>query len=229
MKKTLYIIIGVAASLIITGMFFFNQNTANVVETSQNEIMAVYASLSPQAKAHYFQQSDELSKPVPERLVELDELKIGCFRPNTILRMSSSDENLGGQCCGTLKNFEAYEIQLDVLEHFIEENGNIDLIPKDPYDIQVEHAQQLISFDSIVLSSGHQIYNAAMQMSHHGGPCCCKCWKWYMMSGLGKKLIVDYNWNAKQLTELWDLSSSCGHEEDTNMHEHYKTNDEHAL
>jgi len=67
-----------------------------------------------------------------------------------------------------------------------------------------------------------------MQMSHHGGPCCCKCWKWHMMSGLGKKLIVDFGWNAKQLAELWDLSSSCGHKEDTNMHQHYRTDSEHA-
>ncbi len=228
MKKNLYIIIGVAAALLVIGMFFFNQNNGHVVETSQNQITEVYASLSPQAKALYFQQSDELSKPVPERLVELDELKIGCFGPNTILQMSSSDENLGGQCCGVLKSFEAYEIQLDVLKHFIEENGNIDLIPKDPYDITVKHAQQLIGFDSLVLSSEQQqVYNEAMQMSHHG-PCCCKCWKWYTMSGLGKKLIVDFDWNAEQLAELWDLSSSCGHEEDTNMHEHYKTDSEHA-
>jgi len=42
-----------------------------------------------------------------------------------------------------------------------------------------------------------------------------------MMSGLAKKLIVDSGWNAHQIAQLWDISSSCGHSEDTDMHLHY--------
>ena len=43
-----------------------------------------------------------------------------------------------------------------------------------------------------------------------------------MMSGLGKKLIVDHGLTAEELAELWDLSSSCGHQQDTNMIQHYR-------
>lgn len=205
-----------------------------IVENSESEIMITYNSLSPKARSLYYKQSESLTKEVDPRVVELDQLTIGCFGTNTIMRMSEEDTNLGGQCCGALVDVETYKIQLQALNKFIEENNNINIIPKDPYDISVDHAQKLITFnkDIILLSTQQQIYNDAMKMSHHGGPCCCKCWKWYMMSGLGKKLIVDYSWNAEQLAELWDLSSSCGHDGDTNMHEHYENEldhgDEHA-
>ncbi len=48
-----------------------------------------------------------------------------------------------------------------------------------------------------------------------------------MMSGLAKKLIVDYGWDEHQTAELWDTSSSCGHDEDTDMHGHYDVPDDH--
>lgn len=75
--------------------------------------------------------------------------------------------------------------------------------------------------DIILTSDEQKIYDDATKVSHHGGPCCCKCWKWYVMSGLAKKLIQDEKWSDHQITELWDLSNSCGHEEDTNMYKHY--------
>ena len=212
----LYII---AAFVLVFGILFLMNNTTNVDE----EILAEYESLPPQAKSLYYQQSESLTKPVPQRLVELDRLTIGCFGPDTIIQMPISDTNLGGQCCGALHDVEDYEEQLKALRSFIKENGNIDLIPKDPYEISIEDAQQLIKYDSIILTPSQQkTYDDAMQMSHHGGPCCCKCWKWYMMSGLGKTLIIDYDFDSEQLAELWDSSSSCGHAEDTNMRQHYE-------
>jgi hypothetical protein len=225
-KKTL-IFTGVTVLLVLSGIIYFNNQsdklTGKVIKEDLSNIEIVFNSLSPQAKALYYKQSEELTKEVPERIVELDELKIGCFGTNTITQMSNSDTNLGGQCCGALKDFEAYEVQLKSLKKFIEENGNIDLIPKDPYDIPVEHSKNLIQFDKdIQLNSEQQkTYESAVKMSHHGGPCCCKCWKWYVMSGLAKKLIVDYDWDDLQISELWDTSSSCGHDEDTNMNKHY--------
>ncbi len=233
MKK--YLFIWVIALITILGFLFFrgtpdgttdhgaaDRMTTGVV--AEDNIMNIYNSLSPQAKALYFKQSEELTKPVPERIVELDELTIGCFGPAQVLQMSTEDTNLGGQCCGALKDAEAYNVQLKALDRFIEKNGNVDdLIPKDPYDVPVEHAQKLVDFDrTITLSASQQaMYDEAMRMSHHGGPCCCKCWKWYVMSGLAKKLIVDYGWNENRIAELWDTSSSCGHAHDTNMHKHY--------
>jgi hypothetical protein len=232
-KKTfVYLVVGV---LILIGIVYFNNQspnvTGNVVKEGLSEREVVYSSLSPQAKALYYKQSEGLTKEVPERIVELDELKIGCFGTNTIMQMSESDTNLGGQCCGALKDIGSYEVQLRALNKFIEENGDIELIPKDPYDISVEHSQKLIQFDKdIRLTDSQQIvYDSAVKMSHHGGPCCCKCWKWYLMSGLAKKLIVDYGWDEHQIAELWDTSSSCGHEGDTNMNQHYDVDDEHDI
>ncbi|MBI1969255.1 hypothetical protein HYS48_01055 [Candidatus Woesearchaeota archaeon] len=192
---------------------------------ASEEILAVYNSLSPQAKSLYFQQSDQLTKPVDPRVVELDQLTIGCFGPAKIMQMDPASPNMGGQCCGALKSAESYRLQLEALDRFIRENGNLDIIPRDPYDVPVEQAQKLIALDNqIVLSPAQQqLYDAAIKMSHHGGPCCCKCWKWYVMSGLAKKLIVDYGWDEHKIAELWDTSSSCGHDEDTDMHQHYAT------
>lgn len=231
MKKT-YIFSILGSAIVVVGGFFTFKNTdsGDIPMEVNQEIQAVYETLSPQAKALYYQQSNELTKPVPEHLVELDELTIGCFEPSKIASMSTDEENLGGQCCGALKNLEGYEIQLEALHIFIEKNDNIDLIPKNPYDIAIKQAQELIAFDDSILLNPEQemVYNEAMEMSHHGGPCCCKCWKWYMMSGLGKELISTYGWDAHQLAELWDLSSSCGHEEDTNMVDHYKDEPQHG-
>lgn len=189
------------------------------------ELKKQYDSLPTEtAKRLFLQQSKTFTQSVDPALVELDKLTIGCFGPQKVMSLSSQDSNLGGQCCGALHNAQAYKEQLEALDLFIKENGNLDLIPKDPYNVPVEDAQKLTAWDSeITLTKDQQkVYDEAMAMSHHGGPCCCKCWKWYVMSGLAKKLIFDHNWNAHQITELWDTSSSCGHSEDTNMYQHYK-------
>lgn len=222
-KKTLLIM----AAIIVISLVSYNIFSGSIKETkigSNNEIEVIYNSLTPQAKALYYKQSASLTEEVGPRVVELDQLTIGCFGTNTIMQMSEDDTNLGGQCCGALMDAESYEIQLRALNEFIGENGDIDLIPRDPYDVSVTHTQELIALDKdIILDEQQQeIYDEAVEMSHHGGPCCCKCWKWYMMAGLAKKLIVDYGWDEHQITELWDTSSSCGHEEDTDMHEHYE-------
>ena len=224
-KKNL--MVGALLLVIISTVFYYNNSSNDI---SGDSIVSVYNTLSPKAKSLYYQQSDELTKPVPERIVELDELTIGCFGPSKILQMSTTDTNLGGQCCGALKDAEGYELQLKAIDKFIKEHGNVDLIPKDPYDITVEHAQLLTSLDTeITLTRAQQaIYDEAMQNSHHGGPCCCKCWKWYVMSGLAKKMITEYNFNAEDVSELWDISSSCGHAEDTNYLEHYDGKEDHA-
>lgn len=219
-----------AAILILTGVTVAYKTLQEPkIPVAANEIERIYNDLPPQAKNLYFQQSKELTKKVPERLIELDQLTIGCYGTDTIMQMSTDDSNLGGQCCGALKDVQSYELQLKALKIFIDTNENGTLIPEDPYDVPVEHAQNLIAFDSSIILSPEQknIFDTAVENSHHGGPCCCKCWKWYMMSGLAKKLIVDYGWNADQIAQLWDLSSSCGHSEDTNMVQHYQDSKSH--
>jgi len=221
-KKIVFIIVTI---LVLTGAIVTYKNLQKQsTPVSANAIERIYNELPPQAKNLYYQQSEKLTKKVPERLIELDSLTIGCFGTEGIMQMSTDDTNLGGQCCGTLKDIKAYDLQLETLKTFINTNENGGLIPADPYDVPVEQAQKLISFDpGISLAQEQQkVFDTAVDMSHHGGPCCCKCWKWYMMSGLAKKLIVDYDWDSEQIAELWDLSSSCGHSEDTNMVEHYQ-------
>jgi hypothetical protein len=225
--KNPFFYITMSLALVIVGTLSYKLGQGTTVglqmdSTETNPIVALYNTLSPQAKALYFKQSDNLTKPVPTRLVELDQKTIGCFGPSQVLSMTSNDENLGGQCCGALTNFKAYELQLQALSTFIDTHGGGDLIPADPYDVPVSLAKELTQYDTdIVLTADDQVvYDEALSSSHHG-PCCCKCWKWYMMSGLAKKLIEDEGWNARQVAQMWDLSSSCGHSEDTNMHEHY--------
>jgi len=227
MNKKTIIIIAIVIIVAFMGMKTLT-STSGIPAIQGNSIKEVYSSLTPQAKSLYYKQSEELTKAVPERLVELDELKIGCFGPKKVMSMSSTESNLGGQCCGALKDFEAYELQLESLQEFIEAHGDIEIIPKDPYDVSVTLAQELTEYDALTLSSSQQkIYDDSLKISHHG-PCCCKCWKWYVMSGLGKKLIIDFNFNAEDVAELWDLSSSCGHAEDTNMAQHYGTEKTHS-
>jgi hypothetical protein len=218
-----FVFAGIIGLVAMGAYFLFFFDKAPDALGASNEITEVYAMLSPQAKSLYYKQSEELTKPVADRVVELDQLTIGCFGSSKILGMSTDDTNLGGQCCGILKSEEAYNTQMQALDKFIRENGNIALIPEDPYDLPVEHAQQLTQFDKDIQLNAEQqsIYDSAMEMSHHGGPCCCKCWKWYVMSGLAKKLIVNYGWDEHQIAELWDTSSSCGHDDDTNMFQHY--------
>jgi len=218
-RKVLLVIFLAVAGVASFILFSNNEASANPIEEAYNALK------TPSAKKLFYDQSEQLTKEVPKRLIELDEKTIGCFGPSKIMQMSALEGNLGGQCCGALKDIESYDLQMQVLEEFIEDHGSIELIPKDPYDITVERAQQLASFDQTVKLSQEQqkIYDAAMQSSHHGGPCCCKCWKWYVMSGLAKELIVGYGWGSEDIAELWDVSSSCGHDEDTNMHKHYRT------
>ena len=216
MLGMLFVVIAVAAFLVFKK------------DVSASPIQEAYDALkSPTAKKLFYDQSDGLTKEVPARLVELDEKTIGCFGASQVMSMSENDPNLGGQCCGALKNEEQYLAQLEVLSDFIERHGSVDLIPKDPYDVSVSLAKQLTSLDQTVVLTREQqdVYDKAVSLSHHGGPCCCKCWKWYVMSGLGKKLIVEHGFSSEELAELWDLSSSCGHEEDTNMYQHYGKDD----
>ena len=86
--------------IVVVGLIF--AFTGKGTGNGKSNINSVYESLSPQAKSLYYQQSDGLTKEVDSRLVELDQLTIGCFGANKIMQMKESDPNLGGQCCGCL-------------------------------------------------------------------------------------------------------------------------------
>ena len=141
-------------------------------------------------------------------------MNVACFGPSAILSMSDSGR-LIGSCCGPMF-LHKYAEQIEGLKKY----SNIEEIPIDPYDIEVSQAKELLSYlDSITLTSEEQsIYDEAMNMSDEGGPCCCKCWRWYVYEGLAKFLIRNYKFDSHQIAEVWDLSEGCGGDEHTEMH-----------
>jgi len=117
------------------------------------------------------------------------------------------DGRIQGSCCSAM-DFHRYSEQIEGLKKY----RYFEIIPKDPYDVPVAHAKQLLEYQkTIVLNEEQQeIYNNAMAISHEGGPCCCKCWHWYAYEGLAKYLIVEEGFSAEQIAEIWDLSDACG-------------------
>lgn len=119
--------------------------------------------------------------------------------------MNDSDR-LRGSCCSPM-NMHRYEEQVEGLKNY----KDIPEIPPDPYDINAGLAKKLKAYDDVELTSGQQkAYDYAMVNSHEKGPCCCKCWRWYVYGGLGKLLIQKYGFTGEELTEVWDLSDGCG-------------------
>jgi hypothetical protein len=121
------------------------------------------------------------------------------------------DARLRGSCCSPM-SIHRYSEQVEGLEKFKSVAGqNIDKIPDDPYDINAGLAKELMSYYDMELSPDEQqAYDYAMQNSSEKGPCCCKCWRWYVYGGLGKYLIKNRGFTGEQVTEVWNLSDGCG-------------------
>lgn len=122
---------------------------------------------------------------------------------------------LQGSCCSPM-NFHRYTEQVEGLKKFkLKDGQNINEIPDDPYDIEAQLAKQLLSYYDLELTPEEQkAYDFAMENSDEKGPCCCKCWRWYVYGGLGKYLIKEKGFTGEQVTEVWDLSDGCGGEGD---------------
>lgn len=128
----------------------------------------------------------------------------------SILAMSD-DARLKGSCCSPM-SIHRYTEQVEGLQKFKSEpSQNIVEIPDDSYDIEAGLAKRLISYYEIKLTSEEQAaYDYAMLSSNEKGPCCCKCWRWYVYGGLGKLLIQKYHFTGDQVAEVWNLSDGCG-------------------
>ena len=135
----------------------------------------------------------------------------------SILAMSD-DARLKGSCCSPM-SIHRYTEQVEGLQKFKSNSvQNIAEIPDDPYDIEAGLAKRLISYYDIELTPDEQAaYDYAMLNSSEKGPCCCKCWRWYVYGGLAKFLIQNYGFTGEQITELWNLSDGCGGD---NEHQH---------
>jgi hypothetical protein len=124
---------------------------------------------------------------------------------------------LQGSCCSPMSTHR-YSEQIEGLKKFKSVAGqNIDKIPDDPYDIEAGLAKELMSYYDMELTPGEQkAYDYAMQNSDEKGPCCCKCWRWYIYGGLGKYLIKNHGFTGEQVTQVWNLSDGCGGDEEHN-------------
>ena len=113
---------------------------------------------------------------------------------------------LQGSCCSSM-DMHRYTEQVTGLKKY----KNIPEIPSDPYDIDAGLAKKLKAYYDAGLTPKQQMaYDYAMANSMEKGPCCCKCWRWYVYGGLGKLLIQKYNFTGEQVTEVWNLSDGCG-------------------
>jgi len=124
-----------------------------------------------------------------------------------MIESKQDGERLQGSCCSQM-DFHRYEEQIEGLKKY----SHIKQIPTDPYDIEVSLAKELLGYQKNIKLTAEQqkTYDDAMTMSHEGGPCCCKCWRWDAFEGLAKYLITEKHFDSKQVTEVWDLIDGCG-------------------
>ncbi len=111
-----------------------------------------------------------------------------------------------GSCCSPM-DMHRYMEQVEALKKY----KDYAEIPPDPYDIDAGLAKQMLAhYDDQLTPEQQQAYDYAMQNSNEKGPCCCKCWHWYVYGGLAKVLIQKYNFTGQQITDIWNLSDGCG-------------------
>lgn len=122
----------------------------------------------------------------------------------------ADSERLRGSCCSPM-SLHRYNEQTEGLKEY----QDVTEIPPDPYDIEAGQAKRLLSYyDTALTPEEQQAYDYAMQNSDEKGPCCCKCWRWYVYGGLGKLLVKEEGFTGEQLTEIWNLSDGCGGDSD---------------
>jgi len=187
--STLQIIalIAVVSTALLFGNYFVSSRSGNdhAAHTADPELMAKFDALSKNGNSTCS----------------------GAFT-NSISSMANGTR-LQGSCCSPM-SFHRYTEQIEGLKKF----ANISEIPPDPYDIDANLAAMLMSFyDAALTSEQQKAYDYAMANSHEKGPCCCKCWRWYVYGGLAKILITRYNFTGQQVTEVWNLSDGCGGDE----------------
>ena len=111
-----------------------------------------------------------------------------------------------GSCCGPMA-LHRYKEQVEGLKEY----AKFPEVPPDPYDIDPGLAAKMLKEYKVELNRVNLAkYNTAMELSSEGGPCCCKCWRWEVLGGMGKVLIRDRKIDSKTLARIWDLTDGCG-------------------
>jgi hypothetical protein len=114
---------------------------------------------------------------------------------------------LRGACCGPM-DLHRYREQIGGLRQYAAES----VIPRDPYDIPVDLAKRLISYQQTIDIRAEQqaVYDRAVRLSDEHGPCCCRCWRWTAFEGQAKYLITRRRFSAKRIAEVWGFEDGCG-------------------
>lgn len=129
---------------------------------------------------------------------------------NDSISLGKAPSRLQGSCCSPM-NWHRYKEQIQGLIKY----KDVKEIPNDPYDIEASLAKKMKAHYNDKLTKEEQkAYDFAMQNSDEKGPCCCKCWRWYVYGGLAKFLIKEKGFTGQQVTEVWNLSDGCGGEGD---------------
>ena len=124
---------------------------------------------------------------------------------DSILTMSPPTR-IQGSCCGPMA-LHRYKEQVEGLKEF----AMLPEIPPDPYDIDPGLAARMLKEYKTELNRVNLAkYNTAMELSGEGGPCCCKCWRWEVLGGMGKVLVRNRQIDGKTLAKIWDLTGGCG-------------------
>ncbi len=212
----------VAIALLIGG--YTVVKTAVGTPKANAELTSIYNGIpTASGKALFMQQSENLIKSVDPTITDLDSQIITCS-PNvddllgskptaggscvageTVLS-TTTGMFLGGQCCGPMKDLTEYNKELQNLQQY----KNIPDVPMNPYKTPVALAKQWIDYDNAttLTPTEQAVMDQAMRMSKEG-PCCCKCWHYFVNEGIAKKMIRDYHYTAQQVAAYWDTSSIC--------------------
>jgi hypothetical protein len=124
----------------------------------------------------------------------------------TSIPKMSATASLQGSCCAPMEK-DRYHEQIEGLKDFKEDAE----IPSDPYDVPAGLAQNALRYYDLALTPEEQkAFDYAMANSEEQGPCCCRCWRWRVYSGLAKYLIHSKHFTGPQITQVWNLSDGCG-------------------
>ncbi len=188
------------------------------------QLLATYNAIpTASGKTLFMEQSMHLTKNVDPTITNLDSQIITCS-PNVDSLMTNAPVAggscvggdtalatttglyLGGQCCGPMKDLTKYNEELKNLQKY----KNIPGVPMNPYKTPISVAKNWIDYDhaTTLTASEQTIMDQAIKLSKEG-PCCCKCWHYYVNEGIAKKMIRDYEYTAQQVADYWDTSSIC--------------------
>lgn len=226
-NKPKILLIGLVLFIGVLGFFALSPNAlVDLLDSKQafsQTLVDIQSKIPTQTGKNLFLvQSNNLTKEVDPELVDLDSQIISCDANVDSLISTGTiggscvgggttlpnvkGKFLGGQCCGGMKDTTEYHAELQKLQAY----KNIPDIPLNPYKTPIELAKKWIDYDkNTTLSADEQkVMDEAMRVSKEG-PCCCKCWHYYVNEGIAKKMIQEKGWSAQQVAQFWDSSSIC--------------------